>query len=175
MRATLSGSACSAASRHSLRAFWSRCRSASSAPLTTADTDGALPASTRRSAYAARCGSIVTVTRVFRSLIPGSYCRGARPAGRHSAVRAPDLAGSSADIMGRGLVRRPAHDVIQHRPAAEQHGRPVVLVVQAEPPVPGRRDGTAGAGALPEPGPPALPVLAVPFGPLAVQVSRPGR
>src|SRR5690349_4442410 len=72
MRATWSGSARSAASRHSLRAFWSRCRSASSASLTTADTDGALPASTRRSAYAARCGSMVTVTRIFRSLIPGS-------------------------------------------------------------------------------------------------------
>src|SRR2546423_8128726 len=60
MRATWFGSARSAASRHSLRAFWSRCRSASSASLTTADTDGALPASTRRSAYAARCGSSVT-------------------------------------------------------------------------------------------------------------------
>src|SRR5690348_15455190 len=85
MRATLSGSARSAAARHSLRAFWSRCRSASSASLTTADTDGALPASTRRSAYAARCGSIVTVTRTFRSLIPGSYDWNVSPAGRHSA------------------------------------------------------------------------------------------
>src|SRR5690349_5646112 len=85
MRATLSGSARSAASRHSLRAFWSRCRSASSASLTTAETDGALPASTRRSAYAARCGSMVTVTRIFRSLIPGSYGWSVRSAGRHSA------------------------------------------------------------------------------------------
>src|SRR5690349_24177463 len=89
MRATWSGSARSAASRHSLRAFWSRCRSASSASLTTADTDAALPASTRRSAYAARCGSSVTVTRIFRSLTPGSYERNFRPAGRRSAPYRP--------------------------------------------------------------------------------------
>jgi hypothetical protein len=54
-----------------------------------------LPASTRRSAYAARCGSIVTVTRIFRSLIPGSYDWKARPAGRHSAPWPLPLPGSA--------------------------------------------------------------------------------
>ena len=52
--------------------------SASSASLTTAETDGALPASTRRSAYAARCGSSahghadlpITHTRIIRVECP---------------------------------------------------------------------------------------------------------
>jgi len=62
----------------------------------------------------------------------------------------------------------------EHRPPA---GHEVVLirVIQAQPavalvhrPVPGRLVHR-------QPGPPALPVLLVPLGPLAVQVSRPGR
>src|SRR5438067_12825294 len=128
MRATWSGSARSAASRHSLRAFWSRCRSASSASLTTADTDGALPASTRRSAYAARCGSIVTVTRIFRSLIPGSYERNARPPGRHSAPwplpsPAPPTTGKPRDF------HRPEYAPgLRHRP----EGRPGADLVPAK-------------------------------------------
>jgi len=66
-------------------------------------------------------------------------------------------------------ARRTAHEVIvQHRPAAEQHGGPFVLVVQAEPAVTRCRGGVAGAGILPEAGTPALPVLPVPFGPLTV-------
>ena len=77
MRAIWSGSARSAASRHSLRAFWSRCRLASSASLTTADTDGALPASAprgvRREVRLERHGHAdlpVTHTRIIRAECP---------------------------------------------------------------------------------------------------------
>ena len=84
-RSTWAMSAWAVSSFHRLAIRLSRSTLSVSASLTTADTDGALPASTRRSAYAARCGSSVTVTRIFRSLTPGSYERNARPAGRHSA------------------------------------------------------------------------------------------
>src|ERR1700761_2309250 len=80
-------SAWAVSSFHRLAMRLSRSTLSVSASLTTAETDGALPASTSRSAYAARCGSIVTVTRIFRSLIPGSYDWDTWPAGRHSAPR----------------------------------------------------------------------------------------
>src|SRR5256714_1133051 len=73
IRSTWAMSAWAVSSFHRLAMRLSRSTRSVSASLTTADTDGALPDSTRRSAYAARCGSIVTVTRIFRSLIPGSY------------------------------------------------------------------------------------------------------
>jgi hypothetical protein len=56
-----------------------------------------------------------------------------------------------------GDLRRPAHEIIaQHRPAAEQHGGPLVLVIQAEPAITRCHGGITGSGVLPEPGPPAL-------------------
>jgi hypothetical protein len=90
IRATLAGSARSAASFHSLRCRLLALDLGSSASLTTADTDGALPVSTRCSAYAARWGSIVTVRRAFRSLIPGSYDGGAPPGGRRAKTLAAE-------------------------------------------------------------------------------------
>src|ERR1700689_4422708 len=72
---------------------------------------------------------------------------------------------------GRG---RAADGIVAERgPAAH----PVVLVgvVGGPPPVPRRCRPLAGALVLPEPGPPAGPVLLVPFLPLAVQGGRAGR
>ncbi len=95
MRATFSGSALSAASFHRLRMRLSRSTRSASASLNTADTDGALPASTNCSAYAARWGSTcdgqarlpVSHTRFIRRL--GITTRRRHACGRHVVVRCP--------------------------------------------------------------------------------------
>ena len=71
--------------------------------------------------------------------------------------------------------RRPALSVIrEHRPPARHRsrtrpGRPGTTSRRA------RHRPVPGSLVLPEPGPPALPVLPVPLGPLAVDVGRAGR
>jgi transcriptional regulator with XRE-family HTH domain len=72
--------------------------------------------------------------------------------------------------------RRAAHELIaQHRPAAQEHRGPLILIVQAQPAVTWRRDHVTRSDIHPEPGPPPLPVLLIPLGPLAVQFGRADR
>src|SRR5713101_823866 len=74
--------------------------------------------------------------------------------------------------LGRG--RRPSHEIVaEHRPAG--HLVVLVLVIQRPPAVPRRHRELPGALVGPEPGPPAFPVLAVPFLPLALQADRASR
>lgn len=66
---------------------------------------------------------------------------------------------------------RPADDIAgEHRPPAEQRRLPFALVVHWPKAVTRCHDGVTPAGILRESGPPALPVLLVPIGPLALDL-----
>ena len=126
MRATWSGSARSAASRHSLRAFRSRCRLASSASLTTADTDGARPPEWALRACGvppARAGAlrrdwerraaVVASYREAAGITDPAQAIGPVPSGQaqlreafHASVVALELPGDQALLraMGRGQL-----------------------------------------------------------------------
>src|SRR5258705_5891550 len=64
--------------------------------------------------------------------------------------------------------------IAQHRPAA-RHEVIFVRIVQGPPAVALVHEPVTGGLVLPEPGPPALPVLLVPFGSLAVNLGGTGR
>jgi hypothetical protein len=72
-------------------------------------------------------------------------------------------------------ICRTAGSVLLMASLTQEHGRPVVLVVQAEPAVTRCHDRITDADVLPEPGPPSLPVLVVLSLSLALQVGRAGR
>ena len=95
--------------------------------------------------------------------------------GGRGAWRVTEVGQSVLRSSPGGHRRRPADDVVaEHRPPA---GHEVVLVrvIQGPPAVPFVHRPVAGGLVLPEPGPPALPVLPVPPGPLAVDRGRAGR